>query len=95
MMETWMDFARLEDEHYAAMFAEYNREYEEDTEDDITLFHFWVEWESEEEWCEDIESFDCETEEEALDLFWEAVAEGRLTLPKDARVTKVTNTGVA
>lgn len=94
-MQSWADFDRLENEYYNSMFADYNREYEEDTEDDITLFRFWVEWESDEEWCEDCESFDCETEEEALELFWEAVAKGRLTLPKDARVTKVTNTGVA
>ena len=93
MMQTWNDFDRIENEHYATMFNDSYRD--DDLSYSAPRYTFWIEWESDSEDCEDCEFFDSETEEEALDLFWEAVEEGRLKIPADAKVTNITNKGVA
>ena len=72
MMQSWMEIARLEDEHYAAMFAEYNREYEEEETDKefaVTYSHKG----SDREW--DYYST-AEDEEDAEINFWDAVQRG-------------------
>ena len=86
MMETWMDFARLEDEHYAAMFAEYNREDEYEEKD--RTYSIW--WQSEKEWCEDCYLIDAESAEDARSEFEWLLDTGRLKdIPEDAVITEV------
>ena len=85
-MQSWMEFARLEDEHYAAMLAEYDRE--GDYEEDAKTYSIW--WQSDKEWCEDSYLMEAESAEDARAEFEWLLDTGRLKdIPEDAVITKV------
>ncbi len=85
-MQSWADFDRLENEHYSAMFAEYNREteYEEETK----TYSIW--WQSDKEWTEDSYHIEAESAEDARAEFEWLLDTGRLKdIPEDAVITEV------
>ena len=85
-MQSWMDFARLENEHYAAMFADFNRE--EEYEDETKTYSIW--WQSDEKWCEDCYLIEAESAEDARAEFEWLFENGKIAdIPKDAVITEV------
>ena len=80
----WNDFARLEDQHYDAMFYDRYERYEEPEE----VRMIWeIEWESLSEDCMDQEEIEAESREEALEAFREEFL-GE-SVPEDAVVLGV------
>ena len=63
----WNDFDRLENQHYEAMFAEWNTEYSEAEEP----MRWEIEWESESEDCMDHETITADSKEQAVEIFRE------------------------
>lgn len=88
-MQDWSSFDRIEAEHYGAMFADYNREWDQE-QADIPSWEkptLAVSWDSESDECCDCEIVFAMNEDEALEVFWGECERNKI--PDDAVVTEV------
>ena len=83
----WNDFNRLENQHYEMLFLRHERGFcgEMDEPEDKTAW--WIDWESQEEECEDREEIVADTEEQAVEIFREEMVGNGI--PDDAVIVAV------
>lgn len=67
--------------------AKYTENYRDDCEPEVKTF--WIWWESDKEWCEDIFDVEADDAEEAREIAQGMIDRGEADVPEDAVITNV------
>lgn len=84
----WSDFERLEYQHYEMLFLRSEEGSGGEGYEPEEQTTYWIDWESQEEDCEDRETVIAESEEEAAEIFRQEMI-GVNGIPEDAEITAI------
>lgn len=84
----WSDFNRLEYQHYEMLFLRSEEGSGGEGYEPEEQTAYWIDWESQEEACEDREMVIAESEAEAAEIFCEEMV-GVNGIPEDAEITAI------